>query len=70
MRKCTTIIGVFIIAMILAMPVMSQPRYGYGLDYDDEYGGYWMGRGMGPGYGMGHGGVRGVELCASEAVDS
>jgi hypothetical protein len=59
MRKYMTIISLVFIAMISALPAMSQPRYDYGLDYDDEYGGYWMGRGMGPEYGMRHGGMMG-----------
>jgi hypothetical protein len=59
MKRNTMIIGVVLIAMFLALPAMSQPRYGYGPGYGDEYDGYGMGRGMGPGYGMGRGGMMG-----------
>jgi hypothetical protein len=61
MKRTGIIIGVFFMVILLALPAMSQPRYGYGPGYEDEYGGYWMGRGMGPGYGMGRGGMMGYE---------
>lgn len=59
MKRNMMIIGVVLIVMLLALPAMSQPRYGYGPGYEDDYDGYWMGRGMGPGYGMGRGGMMG-----------
>lgn len=59
MKKYMTMIGVVFVAIVLAIPAMSQPRYGYGPDYGDEYGGFRMGRGMGSGYGMGYGGMMG-----------
>jgi hypothetical protein len=51
-------IAVIFIALLFALPAISQPRSGpgYGGEYDD---GPWMGRGMGPGYGMGRGGMMG-----------
>jgi hypothetical protein len=56
MKRSALMIGV-LVAMLLALPAMSQPRYGYGPGYGDAYDdGTWMGRGMGPGYGMGRGG--------------
>lgn len=59
MKRNALIIGVVLISMLLTLPAMSQPRYGYGPGYGDESDGYWMGRGMGPGYGMGRGGMMG-----------
>jgi hypothetical protein len=60
MNRNALIIMVIFVAMILALPALSQPRYGYGpgygSGYDDDT---WMGRGMGPGYGMGRGGMMG-----------
>jgi hypothetical protein len=58
MKRNALLIGVVLVALFLALPALSQPRYGYGPGYGDEYGsgGPWMGRGMGPGYGMGWGG--------------
>ncbi len=64
MKRKMLFIGVFILVLFMALPAMSQPRYGYGPGYDDEYdsSGQWTGRGWGPGYGMGRGGMMGYGI--------
>jgi len=64
MKRKMLFIGVFILVLLMALPAMSQPRYGYGPGYDDDYdsSGQWTGRGWGPGYGMGRGGMMGYGI--------
>ncbi|HOI74541.1 MAG TPA: hypothetical protein PLO63_10370 [Syntrophales bacterium] len=66
MKKSAILIGFVLLTMLIALPAMSQPRWGYGQGYDNEgsYGGPWMGRGWGPDYGMGHGEMMGYGVYA------
>jgi rubrerythrin len=70
MKRNVMTIGFVLIAILLALPAMSQPRYDYGAGYDDEYysSGPWTERGWGPvwgpGHGMGRGGMMGYGIYA------